>query len=186
MNGRTRVSRRLRGRQESVWQNACVPWLEGAEAGHAGVKPDCKPIDTVCLLQTICIKANRIYSIYVPNSELFKLQSCCLFLMGIRHKDTKKMQSLDKIYKKCEEYRNKKTSKLSRTPRPCKKSLKGFSFKLRQCYLKINLSLYLKNKTSITYSENFKIQFLPLPNLPIYSKHLAYEKNLFSILLPNN
>ena len=95
-------------------------------------------------------------------------------------------QSLDKIYKKCEEYRNKKTSKLSRTPRPCKKSLKGFSFKLRQCYLKINLSLYLKNKTSITYSENFKIQFLPLPNLPIYSKHLAYEKNLFSILLPNN
>ena len=44
----------------------------------------------------------------------------------------------------------------------------------------------LKNKTSITYSENFKIQFLPLPNLPIYSKHLAYEKNLFSILLPNN
>ncbi len=66
------------------------------------------------------------------------------------------------------------------------KSLKGFSFKLRQCYLKINLSLYLKNKTSITYSENFKIQFLPLPNLPIYSKHLAYEKNLFSILLPNN
>ena len=71
-------------------------------------------------------------------------------------------------------------------PASHQKSLKGFSFKLRQCYLKINLSLYLKNKTSITYSENFKIQFLPLPNLPIYSKHLAYEKNLFSILLPNN
>ena len=94
--------------------------------------------------------------------------------------------SPDRCGEMCEEYRNKKTSKLSRTPRPCKKSLKGFSFKLRQCYLKINLSLYLKNKTSITYSENFKIQFLPLPNLPIYSKHLAYEKNLFSILLPNN
>lgn len=91
---------------------------------------------------------------------------------------------MDKIYKKCEDYRNKKTSKLSRTPRLHKKSLKGFSFKLHQCYLKINLSLYLKNKTSITYSENFKVQSLPLPNLPIYSKHIAYEK-LFSILLPN-
>ena len=70
--GRTHIAL-VRGRQESVWQNACVPWLEGAEAGHAGVTPDCKPIDTVCLLQTICIKANRIYSIYVPKSELFKL-----------------------------------------------------------------------------------------------------------------
>ena len=108
-------------------------------------------------------------------------------LQDIRYKDTKNGKSLDRIYKKVGiKCRNKKTSKLSRTPRPCKKSLKGFSFKLRQCYLKINLSLYLKNKTSITYSENFKVQFLPLPNLPIYSKHLAYEKNLFSILLPNN
>lgn len=87
---------------------------------------------------------------------------------------------MDKIYKKCEDYRNKKTSKLSRTPRLHKKSLKGFSFKLHQCYLKINLSLYLKNKTSITYSENFNIQSLPLPNLPIYSKHIAYEKTIFN------
>ncbi|WP_455608811.1 hypothetical protein, partial [Bacteroides rodentium] len=63
------------------------------------------------------------------------------------------------IYKKCEEYRNKKTSKLSRPTRPSKIILKGFSYKQHQCNLQINLSLYLKNKTSITYSENFKIQF---------------------------
>ena len=43
------------------------------EAGHVDVTPDCKPIDTVCLLQTICTKANQVYSIYVPNSGLFKL-----------------------------------------------------------------------------------------------------------------
>ncbi|MDV7047546.1 hypothetical protein, partial [Bacteroides cellulosilyticus] len=34
---------------------------------------------------------------------------------------------------------NKKTSKLSRTSRLCKKSHRGFSFKLHHCYLKINL-----------------------------------------------
>ena len=73
MNEHTRVSRHLRDRQESIWQNVCVPWLEGVEAGHVGVTPDCKPIDTVCLLQTICTKANQVYSIYVPNSGLFKL-----------------------------------------------------------------------------------------------------------------
>ena len=88
------------------------------------------------------------------------------------------IQEIRRIWK-YEEYGNKKTSKLSRTPRPYKKSHKGFSFKLHQCYPKINLSLYLKNKTSITCSENFKIQSLPLPNLPIYSKHLAYEKIYF-------
>ncbi|WP_276855455.1 hypothetical protein, partial [Bacteroides fluxus] len=39
---------------------------------------------------------------------------------------------------------NKKTSKLLRTPRLCKKSQKGFSFNLHQiCYPKINLLFYL-------------------------------------------
>ena len=78
-------------------------------------------------------------------------------LPDIRYKDTKNGKSLDRIYKKVSiKYRNKKTSKLSRTPRPCKKSLseplasckkspKAFLFLLASnfCYLKINLSFYL-------------------------------------------
>ena len=67
-------------------------------------------------------------------------------LPDIRYKDTKNGKSLDRIYKKVSiKYRNKKTSKLSRTPRPCKKSPKAFLFLLASnfCYLKINLSFYL-------------------------------------------
>ena len=45
---------------------------------------------------------------------------------------------------------DKKTSKLSQTSRLCKKSLRGFSFKLHHCYLKINL-LFTQNKLLITY-----------------------------------
>ena len=56
MNGRTRVSRHLRGRQESVWQNACVPWLEGAEAGHPRGAPDWKQKKKRSLFETKIIK----------------------------------------------------------------------------------------------------------------------------------
>lgn len=43
----------------------------------------------------------------------------------------------------------------------CKKSLRGFSFKLHHCYLKINL-LFTQNKLLITYKNKlFSFTFIP-------------------------
>lgn len=156
----------------------------------AGSSDNSRGFFLVCLQSQInnftLYQINNFILHQVNNFTLHQINNFTLHqIYGKEVEPGQNIQEIRRIWK-YEEYGNKKTSKLSRTPRPYKKSHKGFSFKLHQCYPKINLSLYLKNKTSITCSENFKIQSLPLPNLPIYSKHLAYEKNLFSILLPNN
>ncbi|WP_296123842.1 hypothetical protein [uncultured Bacteroides sp.] len=84
----------------------------------------------------------------------------------------KKEAEFGQNIQKTKVFRNKKTSKLSRTPRLCKKSLKGFSFKLHQCYPKINLSFYLKNKLQLPILKTSKSNLLPLHNLPIFSQNI--------------
>lgn len=50
---------------------------------------------------------------------------------------------------------------LTNLPPFCKKSLRGFSFKLHHCYLKINL-LFTQNKLLITYKNKlFSFTFIP-------------------------
>ena len=73
-------------------------------------------------------------------------------LPDIRYKDTKNGKSLDRIYKKVSiKYRNKKTSKLFRTPRLVEEKPKGFSFLLAKILLPENQSFFLplKNKLQL-------------------------------------
>ena len=107
-------------------------------------------------------------------------------LMGIRHKDTKKKQSLDKIYKKQKYLEIKKRASSHEPLASVRKALKAF---LLNCINVTQKSIFL-----FTWKINFSYLFWKLQN-PIFYLYTIYLfflktfslwKKLFAILLPNN